>query len=323
MYSAIGSMQAEQTKLDVIANNIANVSTTAFKSSIVNFSDTLYQSMASTTAPTTTLGGTNAKTVGLGSEVASINKSMSQGSALTTGRSADVCIDGDGYLIIAKGSVDSTISTSDTESSTPVEQVYYTRDGNLTLDEDGYLLTSDGYRVMGYRTNEASYDVDSDTGEATILSGAETSDNTTYNSDELYAMTIPTEVNESAVSSYTIGSDGVITAITGTGNYVIGQIGMATFLNTEGLTDLGGNLAEESTNSGTAIIRNAADIGSTDTGYNAGAFGSIEQGYLEASNVDLTEQFTDMISATKAFQASSKMITNGSEILDTIVALIR
>ena len=97
MYSGISGMKAYQTKLDVIGNNIANVSTTAFKASSARFTDMLYQNSSSATAPTTTKGGTNANQVGLGAQLASINKVISQGNALSTGRSLDVCVDGEGY----------------------------------------------------------------------------------------------------------------------------------------------------------------------------------------------------------------------------------
>ena len=90
MYSGISGMKVNQTKLDVIGNNIANVGTTSFKSSRAIFSDMLYQNAGEATAPTTTKGGTNAKQVGLGAKLESINKVMGQGNALSTGRSLKI-----------------------------------------------------------------------------------------------------------------------------------------------------------------------------------------------------------------------------------------
>ena len=102
---------------------------------------------------------------------------------------------------------------------------------------------------------------------------------------------------------------------------------MATFKNPEGLTNIGGNLLQVSGNSGREIIRTGVQPKSTDntgnTEDNSKGFGDIIQDALEGSNVDLTEQFTDMIVATRAFQASSKMITTGDEVLQTITNLIR
>ena len=102
----------------------------------------------------------------------------------------------------------------------------------------------------------------------------------------------------------------------------IGQIAMATFKNPEGLTAIGGNLFQKSSNSGTEIIKTVYRI-MQQLHDNSKGFGDVIQGALEGSNVDLTEQFTDMITATRSFQAASKMITTGDEILQTITGLMR
>ena len=124
------------------------------------------------------------------------------------------------------------------------------------------------------------------------------------------------------IASFSIGSDGLIIGILWNGSQtVLGQIATATFSNPEGLTDLGGNLSTVSANSGVAVLRTPrGELDGLEE--NAGAYGDIIQGCLEASNVDLTEQFTDMITATRAFQASSKMITTADEILQTITSLM-
>ena len=104
---------------------------------------------------------------------------------------------------------------------------------------------------------------------------------------------------------------------------------MATFKNPEGLTAVGGNLLQRSSNSGPEIIKTCLNIDtytgtpSTTPKDNSKGFGDFIQGALEGSNVDLTEQFTDMITATRSFQAASKMITTGDEILQTITGLMR
>ena len=329
MYSAIAGMKANQTKLDVVANNIANVSTTAFKSSKVNFSDTLYQSSSQATAATTNLGGTNAKSVGLGAKVSSVNKLMTTGNALTTGRTLDLCIDGEGYLVVSKGAIDSEVTVPGTGATNTISantsaDTVYTRNGNLSLDADGNLVTSDGYRVMGYYATGTSYDSGTDT---IIANGSMSADSTTYETTKLNPLAIPDSITPDgastaeAVSAFSIGTDGVITVTTSSGKYAIGQIAMATFKNPEGLQDLGNSYAQVSSNSGDALISTSNTVSSTDS--NSSAFGSIKSGYLEASNVDLTEQFTEMITATRSFQAASKMITNGDEILQTITGLIR
>lgn len=333
MNTAITAMKANQTKLDVISNNIANSSTTAFKSSSVNFADTLYQASASASGPTTNTGGTNAQEIGLGANVSSIDKLMSQGNAESTGRTLDNMVDGDGYFIVTKGSIDqqvdvanNALSGSDTAGTTA--EINYTRDGNFSLDKDGNLVTSDGYRVMGYYALNVS---NSSTGIAVGSSGSGivTADdpNQKFANTELTPLAIPSQVyvgnstNPEQVSGFSIGADGVISVQTSTGIHAIGQIAMANFTNPEGLEDQGNNYLKESANSGQAIIMDSkTPAGSTN---NTSTFGSIKSGYLEASNVDLTTEFANMITTSKSFQAASKMITNESDMLDTVLGLIR
>ena len=328
MYSGISGMKVNQTKLDVIGNNIANVGTTGFKASSARFKDMLYQNAGEATAPTTTKGGTNAKQVGLGAQLSSINKMMGQGNALSTGRSLDFCVDGDGYLIVGKGTSDATITVgtntagvTDSITGGTIEDTLYTRDGNLTLDKDGSLLTSDGYRVMGYGITGTTIVPATATAGRTISVGA-SADGATAINTELIPLMIPDKVGTDPIKKFVIGKDGLITAVLGTGSRVaLGQIALANFKNTEGLTGSGGNLSKASSNSGDAIIKSA--LGVTGTADNSGGYGDVVQGALEGSNVDLTEQFTDMITANRSFQAASKMITTGDEILQTITGLIR
>ncbi|GAA0078714.1 flagellar hook-basal body complex protein [Clostridium sp. CTA-5] len=364
MYSGISGMKVNQTKLDVIGNNIANVSTTGFKASTARFSDMLYQNTSSATAPTSVLGGTNAKQVGLGAQLSSINKVMGQGNALSTGRSLDVCVDGDGYIMVSKGPEvyvgdDAATSGIGIDASGKLSgggenEIVYTRDGNLTLDKDGNLLTADGHRVMGYLLQ------DGDSGNPSIkwtdvTSGATTTKEGIANyvdadsknlkavgdGAQLYTLKIPDTVKgyplgadgkpdtgkdpiDIPVKSFSIGKDGVITAVLGDGSRTaLGQVAMASFKNPEGLESVGGNLLQSSPNSGPEMIK--TPTGKLKDGYsdNSKGFGSLIAGALEASNVDLTEQFTDMITATRAFQASSKMISTGDEILQTITNLMR
>lgn len=349
MYSGISGMKVNQTKLDVIGNNIANVSTTAFKASSARFSDMIYQSSKPATAPTAMKGGTNASQVGLGAQLSSINKVVSQGNALSTGRSLDVCVDGEGYFIVAAGTT--SFSTENpiaggTFTGDVNNQMFYTRDGNFTLDKDGNLLTSNGYRVMGYLYQDTSDDdtklgkpsVDTDGKAYYVNADCTKEDNgktvsaleAVGKGEQLNTLRIPTEVIVSEnpletqpVVSFSIGKDGLITAVLGNGSRTaLGQIATATFNNPEGLTDKGGNLSIISANSGAAIIRTPNGALADGIEENSSAFGDTIQGCLEASNVDLTEQFTDMISATRAFQASSKMISTADEILQTITSLI-
>lgn len=335
MYSGISGMKANQAKLDVIGNNIANVSTTAFKASSARFTDMLYQNSSSATAPTATKGGTNANQVGLGAKLSSINKVMSQGNALSTGRSLDVCVDGEGYLMVSAGPVvidgQNPIDPDTHTLQGGVSQISFTRDGNLTLDKDGNLLTADGYRVMGYMFEDGNGPAIEDDGNGNFTMNRVNPDSEDLKAmgegAELHTLKIPQTVHDpetdtdQPVANFSIGKDGMIIGILGNGTQtVLGQIATATFTNPEGLTNVGGNLAQVSANSGNAVIR--APKGTEPDKDNSQGFGDLVQGCLEASNVDLTEQFTDMITATRAFQAASKMITTADEILQTVTGLM-
>ena len=162
MYSGISGMKVNQTKLDVIGNNIANASTTSFKASRARFCDMLSQSVTSAMAPSESTGGVNASQVGLGVKLASIDSIMTQGNLQSTGRALDVAIDQAGFFIISSGpeiSADGTIQVSQEEGAHSIDDnslatsnasLMYSRDGSFVLDRTGNLLTGDGYRVMGY-----------------------------------------------------------------------------------------------------------------------------------------------------------------------------
>ena len=265
LYSGVSGLKVNQEKLDVIGNNIANVGTTSFKSSRVRFEDMISQSSSNALAPTGTQGGINGQQVGLGVKVAGVDTMMQQGNMQPTSNNLDIAIDGEGYLKVASGA-----------------DISYTRDGALTKDSNGTLLTSGGEKVL------------SNTGSA---------------------LTIPSTIGGQSVTSFTIAKDGTINAILANGSVSnIGQIAMVSFTNPAGLTKTGDNLYKSTANSGPEVLR---------TTTNSGEFGDIQQNMLEMSNVDLSEQFTDMIVAERAFQASGKSITTGDEILQDIIGLKR
>lgn len=163
MYSGIAGMKANQTKLDVIGNNIANVGTTAFKASTAKFQDMLSQNISDATAPTANQGGLNSQQVGLGVQLSSIDTVMTQGTLSTTGRALDLAIDGESqFFMVSKGPEvygDSTLqvthragshAVTDQSLSSSGSEMMYTRDGSFILDQQGNLLTSKGYRILGY-----------------------------------------------------------------------------------------------------------------------------------------------------------------------------
>ena len=340
LYSGISGMKVNQTKLDVIGNNLANVSTTAFKGSRVNFSTTISQTLGSASAASDSLGGVNGKQIGLGAQISSIDKIMSQGSMQSTSRSLDVAVDGSGYFMVATGpaltggNTDAiTIKDNGVENMPANNSVAYTRDGSFVLDNEGNLLTSKGYRVLGFamKTTDTKNNNNEDNirADGTVLY-VESNNNTVSVDNQLVSLKIPDKVTkidkagketQVAVKSFNISADGLITGVLETGEITaLGQIAMSSFKNEVGLTDIGNNMYEPSGSSGAAIISSGKN---STAGRNSSGYGDILQGYLEMSGVDMAEQFTDMIVATKAFQAAGKTITTGDEILSEIINLKR
>lgn len=340
LYSGISGMKVNQTKLDVIGNNLANVSTTAFKGSRVNFSTTISQTLGSASAASDSLGGVNGKQVGLGAQIASIDKIMSQGSMQSTSRSLDVAVDGSGYFMVATGPAltgdakDSITIVNNGVGTMPANSsVAYTRDGSFVLDNEGNLLTSKGYRVLGFAMQTTDpvnkNNIDNIENDGKVLY-VESNNQTKAIDDKLVSLKIPDKVikvdaqgkrTEVAVKSFNISADGLITGVLETGEITaLGQIAMSSFKNEVGLTEIGNNMYEPSGSSGAAIISSGKN---SPTNRNSSGYGDILQGYLEMSGVDMAEQFTDMIVATKAFQAAGKTITTGDEILSEIINLKR
>ena len=341
LYSGISGMKVNQTKLDVIGNNLANVSTTAFKGSRVNFSTTISQTLGSASAASDSLGGVNGKQIGLGAQISSIDKIMSQGSMQSTSRSLDVAVDGSGYFMAtgpaltgdAKDSI--TIVNNGVGTMPANSSVAYTRDGSFVLDNEGNLLTSKGYRVLGFAMksgddkNVPAKPIDNIDDKGNVLY-VESNNSTEAIDDKLVSLKIPDKVTkidaqgkrtDVAIKSFNISADGLITGVLETGEITaLGQIAMSSFKNEVGLTDIGNNMYEPSGSSGAAIISSGKN---STAGRNSSGYGDILQGYLEMSGVDMAEQFTDMIVATKAFQAAGKTITTGDEILSEIINLKR
>lgn len=260
MYSGISGLKNFQTKLDVIGNNIANVNTYGFKKGRVTFKDAISQTTMGASASTDTRGGTNAVQIGLGSSISSIDTIDTAGSLQNTSRTLDLGIEGDGYFIVNDGTND-----------------YYTRAGNFYLDEEGTLVTGEGYKVEDTAGNAIQMDV-------------------------------------ANIQSFSISQNGAINVVKTDGtSEELAIIALAKFSNPGGLEKAGGNLLQESVNSG----QPQAGAASTD------GRGTISSGTLEMSNVDLSEEFTDMIVAQRGFQANTRIITTSDEILQELVNLKR
>lgn len=140
MFTAVSGIRANQTRLNVISNNIANVNTLGFKSSMANFSTVFATTFTGGTPPNGVLGGTNPMQQGNGAMVSEIASNWGQGGAQFTGRNTDLLINGDGFFAVERVDTNTTNNTTD---------FYLTRAGNFTLDSTGNLVTSSGNRVRG------------------------------------------------------------------------------------------------------------------------------------------------------------------------------
>ena len=150
LYSGVAGLKTHQTRMDVIGNNIANVNTTAYKSSSMTFSELMSQTTqkASGVNATTGVGGTNAKQIGLGVKAGAINTAITtQGSAQSTGNPFDIMITGDNFFVVSNGS-----------------ENFFTRDGSFYVDGAGNLaMTSTGYNVMGWGVDKTTGNIKQDT----------------------------------------------------------------------------------------------------------------------------------------------------------------
>lgn len=135
MYSGVSSLRAHQVRMDVIGNNIANVNTVGYKGSKATFAEIYSQTVKGAGGSSTSRGGTNPQQVGLGIKLDSINVSHTKGATQRTDNATDIMIDGNGFFVLSP--------TADGLNK------FYSRAGNFQVDELGYLVTSDGYFVLG------------------------------------------------------------------------------------------------------------------------------------------------------------------------------
>ena len=163
LFSGVAGLKTHQTRMDVIGNNIANVNTVGFKASSANFKDMFYQNISSATGPDAATGtaGTNAKQIGLGSQIASITTNITeQGGTSATNRALDLAINGDSFLIVKSGGA-----------------TYFSKAGALNVDEQGtlYSLTNGG-TIQGWMANANGEIVKDVVKDLTVMSP----DNTNY-----------------------------------------------------------------------------------------------------------------------------------------------
>jgi flagellar hook protein FlgE len=323
MYSGISGLKNFQTKLDVIGNNISNVNTYGFKKERTIFKDLISQTQAGASGPTATRGGVNAVQVGLGSQLAAIDTIHNGGSLQTTGRTLDLAISGDGFFMVGDSAADAAPDQADMAdlAANPLlddgfTNISYTRAGNFYMDRNGFLVNGDGKYVVGVANADLYAEVDdaaeSFADDQKIDLGTEdlnANGNFLDDTDSMGPIRIPTNAQ-----SMSIGQDGTVSYVDVNGKrQYAGQLVLAKFPNASGLEKTGSNYFQVTANSGEPLVQVGTQAG----------IGSVQSGFLEMSNVDLSEEFTEMIVAQRGFQANSRIITTSDEILQELVNLKR
>ncbi len=250
-------MQAQQTNVEVISNNIANMTTTGFKRQRAEFKDLIYQNMrrvGSNTSDSGTVVPSGAQ-VGLGVRTAAIYRINEQGNLQQTSNTLDLAIQGSGYFQV----------------TLPSGDLAYTRDGSFSLSPGGEIVTADGYPVGP-------------------------------------GITIP-----ATATGVTIDTAGEVQA-TIPGNaapQLVGTLQLANFTNPAGLDAQGQNLLLATAASGQAVVGPPSSAG----------FGTVMQGFVETSNVNVVSEITNLITAQRAYEMNSKVITASDEMLSTLTNL--
>ncbi len=251
---AATGMQAQQTQVDVISHNLANMSTTGYKRHRAEFEDLVYQDLrrvGTNSSDTGTIVPTGVQ-IGLGVKTGAVSRSHEQGTMTGTDNPLDVAIQGRGFFRI----------------ELPTGDFAYTRNGQFQLSPEGEIVTQDGYIV---------------------------SPNIVVPDD-----TIGVSINAQGEVQVTI--DGQIAPQN------LGQLDLVNFINPAGLQAIGDNLLLETEASGDPTVGLAGDEG----------FGSLLQGFLEASNVNPITEITNMIVAQRAYEMNSKVITASDEMLQAL-----
>ncbi len=247
---AATGMAAQQTRVDVIANNIANMSTTAYQPRVAEFADLLYQQRLPPGAISSQTGNIVPAgiQIGMGVRASTVSMEIVQGGLSPTGGDLDLAIEGRGYFQITLPSGDDA----------------YTRDGKFFRNAEGLVVNADGYPLA---------------------------DN----------ITIPNDTRR-----LTISIDGEVTAFfdNAAAGQQIGQVSLTVFANAKGLEALGGNLFSETAGSGAPIVGEPGTEG----------IGTMRQGYLEDSGVDVVEEISELIEAQRGYELNSKVISAADEM---------
>jgi flagellar basal-body rod protein FlgG len=255
LHTAASGMLAQQRNVEVVANNLANVNTTAYKRSDIAFADMLYTTIrqpGALTAGGSSLAGVQ---IGSGSAIVGTTKDFRDADAFQTGAMYDVAINGEGFF----------------ELENSGGQPLFTRAGSFRVDVDGALVTPTGRKVANGPTGLAS------------------------------------------ATDVVISRDGRVSGLVNGVETDLGQLQLVTFPNPSGLSAEGENAFQATTVSGAATPSNPGENGT----------GSLQQGYLERSNVDIANELINLILAQRAYETNSRAISTADQMMATANQAVR
>ncbi len=306
MSCGVAGIDTHQNAMGVVGNNISNVNTYGFKSSSAAFTDVMYQTLSNASAPGVSNGGKDPVQVGYGSKTGTISVNTTKGDEASTGNSSDLYIDGEGYFTLANQLPSGTTTPG---IGTQPDSYKYTRVGAMKFDSSGNLVdTATGSYVCGMNS------LASGATDTTLPTSVPTSPDWTKAETKPEVIHYDTTNTKNTLKDVAISADGTITATNSAGSAVyVGKLELAHFANPAGLSQDGSSCLSVSDNSGTPSYNFAG----------SGATGSLVTGALEASNVDLATELSNMIVYERGFQANSKIITVSDEMLETLVNMKR
>ncbi len=338
MFAAVAGLRAHQAKMDVIGNNIANVNTYGYKTARATFRDVFYATSSGAGEPGDTFGGTNPSQVGYGSKLGSIDSIMTGGGTAATDNPTDCMIVGNGFFLVGlrpgqeddgtlkgiavkngKDDQGNPLDPTDEEAlkagevdQQSITALNMTRVGIFNFDGAGNLVDSNGRMVYGF-LSEYKADTSGNT-------GADATGEYIIDDSKVTALRLPNKSTDATkyepmeLKNITIGKDGSIVGTNDDNESVlIGQIALANVPNP--------NALERGENSYYSAKGNTGKITVNPSGQNS--TGTIQAGYLEMSNVDLSKEFTDLITTQRGFQANTRIITVTDTMLEELVNMKR
>ena len=320
--SGVSALNAFSTGLQVISNNISNVNTVGYKSSRADYSDSFSDILRQSTPSPTSGNGSNTDPlqIGTGVKVGSVTSNFSQGTLSSTGKNTDLGVSGSGFFIVR-----------DTANAVN----YATRAGDFRLDDSGYLVTNNGYRVQGLSDGAATYSAVNNSGALSYVKTAAApaavgdikvdfnlsiGSGLTNNTAGAFTDT-QVDAGKPTIRSFTVDQQGnVVINLSNGDSFNRGRVLLQSFSDPNSLTRSGNNLFSGLASAGPI---GGSALSGTNNGPGSNGLGQIQVGALELSNVDLSKEMTDMIIAQRSFQAGSRIVTVTDQLLEETVNLKR